>query len=332
MVKRLRKGGGDRPMASREIDLAKLDIHHRESPGSFGSFCSATYNGRQVLAKVLEWGEDGFMTEAEISTQSEAFRKEVAVWKELKHQSVARFIGASMDTTDRSIPADSGESSAPRDLPERACCVVFEYLYLGSLRRYLYAHRARKIGYKIVVEFALDLANGLSYLHSKNIVHRNVKPESMLLGTEEAVVKIADFGFACVQAKNPEDMTGALGYMAPEVIEGKPYDRKSDVYSFGICLWGIYCCDMPYYPDMSSVEVSFAVVHNNLRPKIPRCCLTRLANIMKRCWDADPDKRPEMKEVVHLLEDLDTTKGGGMIPEGTNPGCFCFFRPRRVGP
>lgn len=71
-----------------------------------------------------------------------------------------QFIGASMGTTDLSIPADSGESSAPIDLPERACCVVIEYLYLGTLRQHLYAHRKRKIGYKIVVEFALDLANG----------------------------------------------------------------------------------------------------------------------------------------------------------------------------
>ncbi|KAF7018062.1 unnamed protein product [Triticum aestivum] len=334
MEKQLRKGEGDRPMASWEIDLAKLDIHHREPPGSFGSFCSATYNGRKVLAKLLDQGEDGFMTETEISTRREAFRKEVAVWKELNHRNVARFIGASTGTTDRSIPADSGESSAPIDLPERACCVVVEYLCLGTLRQRLYAHRERKIGYKIVVEFALDLANGLSYLHSKDIVHRDVKPENMLLDAE-AVVKIADFGVTRVQAKNPEDMTGmtgTLGYMAPEVIEDKPYDRKCDVYSFGICLWAIYCCDIPYYPGMSSIEISSAVVHNNLRPKIPRCCPTRLANIMKRCWDADPDKRPEMKEVVHLLEDLDTTKGGGMIPEGTNPGCFCFFGPRRVGP
>ena len=53
MEKQLRKGEGDRPMASWEIDLAKLDIHHRESPGSFGSFCSATYNGRQVLGSTV---------------------------------------------------------------------------------------------------------------------------------------------------------------------------------------------------------------------------------------------------------------------------------------
>ncbi|XP_010497731.1 PREDICTED: putative mitogen-activated protein kinase kinase kinase 7-like [Camelina sativa] len=54
--------------------------------------------------------------------------------------------------------------------------------------------------------------------------------------------------------------TGTLGYMAPEVLEGRAYNRKCDVYSFGVCLWEIYCCDMPY-ADCSFAEISHAVVH-----------------------------------------------------------------------
>lgn len=117
----------------------------------------------------------------------------------------------------------------------------------------------------------------------------------MLLDTRRTL-KIADFGVARVEAQNPKDMTGetgTLGYMAPEVpipcqnsetvfnevifylwakqdksltwkfhvqvLDGKPYNRKCDVYSFGICLWEIYCCDMPY-PDLSFADVSSAVV------------------------------------------------------------------------
>ena len=112
-----------------------------------------------------------------------------------------------------------------------------------------------------------------------------------------------------------------------QVLDGKPYNRKCDVYSFGICLWEIYCCDLPY-PDLSFAEVSSAVVRQNLRPDIPRCCPSSLANIMRRCWDANPDKRPEMDEVVRLLEAVDTSKGGGMIPEDQAGGCFCFAPTR----
>ncbi|GKE03759.1 protein kinase superfamily protein, partial [Tanacetum coccineum] len=111
------------------------------------------------------------------------------------------------------------------------------------------------------------------------------------------------------------------------VLDGKPYNRKCDVYSFGICLWEVYCCDMPY-ADLSFAEVSSAVVRQNLRPDIPKCCPSAFASILKKCWDANPDRRPEMDEVVRLLEAIDTSKGGGMIPEGQATGCLCFTTTR----
>lgn len=67
----------------------------------------------------------------------------------------------------------------------------------------------------------------------------------------------------------------------------------------------------------------------NLRPEIPRCCPSSLANVMKRCWDANPDKRPEMAEVVSMIEAIDTSKGGGMIPVDQRPGCLSCFRQYR---
>ncbi|KAK4603791.1 hypothetical protein RGQ29_012341 [Quercus rubra] len=115
--------------------------------------------------------------------------------------------------------------------------------------------------------------------------------------------------------------------MAPEVLDGKPSNRRCDIYSFGICLWEIYCCDMPY-PDLSFADVSFIVVQQNLRLEIPRCCPTGLASIMRKCWDANADKRLEMDEVVRMLEAIDTSKGGGMIPDDQASGCFCFATAR----
>lgn len=66
----------------------------------------------------------------------------------------------------------------------------------------------------------------------------------------------------------------------------------------------------------------------NLRPEIPRCCPTALASVMRKCWDVSPDKRPEMEEVVKQLYAIDTSKGGGMIPEDQATGCFCFGKRR----
>ncbi|MBA0716844.1 hypothetical protein Golax_004703 [Gossypium laxum] len=240
---------------------------------------------------------------------------------------VFQFIGASMGTSNLKIPSKDSTSESNNSLPSRACCVVVEYLPGGTLKNYLIRNRRKKLAFKVVIQLALDLSRGLSYLHSKKIVHRDVKTENMLLDARRNL-KIADFGVARVEAQNPKDMTGetgTLGYMAPEVLDGKPYNRRCDVYSFGICLWEIYCCDMPY-ADLTFAEVSSAVVRQNLRPEIPRCCPGSLASIMRKCWDAHPDRRPDMDDVVRLLEAVDTSKGGGMIPDDQSPGCFCFTR------
>ncbi|CAI8604643.1 unnamed protein product [Vicia faba] len=229
--------------------------------------------------KVLDWGEDGVASVNEIAALRAAFRQEVTVWQKLDHSNVTKFVGASMGTSNLKIPSDTGGQNP---LPSKACCVIVEFVHGGTLKQFLLKNRRKKLAYKVVVQLALDLARGLSYLHSKKIVH----PRS-------------DFGVARVEAVNPSEMTGetgTVGYMAPEVINGKPYNRSCDVYSFGICLWEIYCCDMPYQ-NLSFADASSAVANKNLRPDIPRCCPSELATIMKRCWDKHAEKRPQMQEV-----------------------------------
>ncbi|GAB4843346.1 hypothetical protein Ancab_013312 [Ancistrocladus abbreviatus] len=315
-----------RPKEEWEIDLSKLELRYVIARGTYGIVYRGTYGDQDVAVKVLDWGEDGMATVAETAALRASFQQEVAVWHKLDHRNVTKFVGASMGTSNLKVPLKNPSSAAAdNSLPSRACCVVVEYLPGGTLKQFLIKNRRKKLTYKIVIQLALDLSRGLSYLHSKKIVHRDVKTENMLLDTQRTV-KIADFGVARVEAQNPKDMTGetgTLGYMAPEVLDGKPYNRKCDVYSFGICLWEIYCCDMPY-ADLSFAEVSSAVVRRNLRPEIPRCCPSSLANIMKRCWDANAERRPDMDEVVRLLEVIDTSKGGGMIPEDQAHGCFCL--------
>ncbi|GAB4830411.1 Serine threonine-protein kinase [Ancistrocladus abbreviatus] len=308
-----------------EIELSKLDIKSVIAHGTYGTVYKGAYDGQDVAVKILDWGEDGMATAAETAALRASFRQEVAVWHKLDHPNVTKFIGASMGTSNLKVPASNTSNGGHDSFPSRASCVVVEYLPGGMLKNYLIRNRRKKLAIKIVVQLALDLSRGLSYLHSKKIVHRDVKTENMLLDSQRTL-KIADFGVARVEAQNPRDMTGetgTLGYMAPEVLDGKPYNRKCDVYSFGICLWEIYCCDMPY-PDLSFADVSSAVVRQNLRPDIPRCCPSSLASIMRKCWDGNPDRRPNMDEVVRLLEAVDTSKGGGMIPEDQTPGCFCF--------
>ncbi|XP_012568070.1 serine/threonine-protein kinase 54 isoform X2 [Cicer arietinum] len=244
-----------------EIDPSKLLIKTVIARGTFGTVHRGVYDGQDVAVKLLDWGEEGHRSDAEIASLRAAFTQEVAVWHKLDHPNVTKFIGATMGTSDLQIQTETGHIGMPSNL----CCVVVEYCPGGALKSYLIKNRRRKLAFKVVVQLALDLARGLSYLHMKKIVHRDVKTENMLLD-KTRTLKIADFGVARIEASNPHDMTGetgTLGYMAPEVLNGSAYNRKCDVYSFGICLWEIYCCDMPY-PDLSFSEVTSAVVRQVL--------------------------------------------------------------------
>lgn len=312
-----------------EIDLSKLVLKSNVARGTYGTVYKGIFDGQDVAVKLLDWGEEATMTKSEIEAVRAAFRQEVAVWHKLDHPNVTKFIGASMGTGDLQIPSQEHGADGFVPVASNVCCVVVEYLAGGTLKNFLIRHIRKKLTFKVVMQLALDLSRGLSYLHSQSIIHRDVKSENMLLD-KRMTLKIADFGVARVEAQNPKDMTGetgTLGYMAPEVLTGKPYNRKCDVYSFGICLWETYCCDMPY-ADLSFAEMTSAVVKQNLRPEIPKCCPSALATVMKKCWDANPDKRPTMEEVVNMLEAIDTSKGGGMIPPDQSRGCFCFGSSR----
>nr|DAD34611.1 TPA_asm: hypothetical protein HUJ06_005251 [Nelumbo nucifera] len=213
-----KKEEGEKERVTREeweIDPSKLIIKGAIARGTFGTVHRGVYDGQDVAVKLLDWGEEGQRTEAEIASLRSAFTQEVAVWHKLDHPNVTKFIGAIMGASELNIQTENGQI----DMPSNVCCVVVEYLPGGALKSYLIKNRRKKLAFKVVVQLALDLARGLSYLHSKKIVHRDVKTENMLLD-KTRTVKIADFGVARVEAQNPNDMTGetgTLGYMAPEV-------------------------------------------------------------------------------------------------------------------
>ncbi|KAJ0692999.1 putative protein kinase TKL-Pl-4 family [Helianthus annuus] len=213
-------------------------------------------------------------------------------------------------------------------------CIVAEYVKGGSLRSYLLKNRDKKLPMKIVFQFALEIARGLSYLHSKKIIHRDVKPENILLDNQKRI-KLADFGesiFEPLELFFTSGEMGTRGYMAPEIVSRKPYGHKCDVYSFGICLWEIYCCDMAYTYDLENIPSDIYKLQE-MRPNIPVNCPTSLARLIQRCWDTDPRKRPEMKDVVVELENIMKSEEWQILSKDHNGGygCFGFFNHAKEG-
>lgn len=116
-------------------------------------------------------------------------------------------------------------------------------------------------------------------------------------------VKVGDFGMAKV-LKQDKSMTvcGTAETCAPEVLCGNRYSEKADCYSFGIVLWEMITRE-ELYPGMNFYELSSKVVNEDLRPDLKNKDIPPvLQNLMKRCWNKNPDERPNFHEIVNVLE------------------------------
>ncbi|WZZ82749.1 hypothetical protein YC2023_103321 [Brassica napus] len=261
------------------IDLRKLHMGPAFAQGAFGKLYRGTYNGDDVAIKILERPEND-PEKAQLMGQQ--FQQEVMMLATLKHANIVRFIGACR----RSM----------------VWCIVTEYAKGGSLRQFLTKRRNRAVPLKLAVKQALDVATGMAYVHGLGYIHRDLKSDNLLISADRSI-KIADFGVARIEVKTegmtPE--TGTYRWMAPEMIQHRPYTQKVDVYSFGIVLWELLTGMVPFQ-NMTAVQAAFAVVNRGVRPSIPDDCLPVLRNILTRCWDADPEVRPPFTEIVMMLE------------------------------
>ncbi|XP_021744332.1 serine/threonine-protein kinase HT1-like [Chenopodium quinoa] len=265
------------------IDLRKLNMGDAFAQGAFGKLYRGTYEGEEVAIKILERPEND-QDRAQLMEQQ--FQQEVMMLATLKHPNIVRFIGACRKPM--------------------VWCIVTEYAKGGSVRQFLTKRHNRSVPLKLAVKQALDVARGMEYVHRLGLIHRDLKSDNLLIFADKSI-KIADFGVARieVQTEGMTPETGTYRWMAPEMIQHRPYTQKVDVYSFGIVLWELITGMLPFQ-NMTAVQAAFAVVNKGVRPIIPADCLPVLAEIMTRCWDPNPDVRPPFSDVVKMLEHAET--------------------------
>ncbi|KAL8267931.1 hypothetical protein R6Q59_001729 [Mikania micrantha] len=261
-----------------EIDPQFLTLDHKVASGSYGDLYKGTYRGQEVAIKMLK-------AENITTNMQQDFIQEVYIMRKIRHKNVVQFIGACTDTSSLSI--------------------VTEFMSGGSVYDYLHKQKGT-FKLPILLKVASDISKGMNYLHQNNIIHRDLKAANLLMD-ENDVVKVADFGVARVKAQTGvmTAETGTYRWMAPEVIEHKPYDLKADVFSFGIVLWELLTGRLPY-EYLTPVQAAIGVVQKGLRPPIPKNTQPKLAQLLVRCWQKDPSLRPNFSEIIDILKKITT--------------------------
>lgn len=126
---------------------------------------------------------------------------------------------------------------------------------------------------------------------------------------------LADFGLSRILRSEgggakPLTPCGSPAWTAPEIVEMRPYTRKVDVFSYGIMLWQLVAREEPYSDRENNIDLAIEVATEGLRPKIPGFCPVDYAELMRRCWAANPDDRPEFDEIQESLTKMRRAHGG----------------------
>ncbi|CAL8468908.1 g8449 [Coccomyxa elongata] len=258
------------PSSSWEIKPSEIVICKRPDgtdweigSGGFGKVYKAEWNDyQQVAVKQLKQHD---------ARNDIRFLREIAILKECRSTNVVQFLGACVAPGSTMLVCELMEGGS-----------VSELIRSGQL---FWAEGG--------MEIALDVARGLSYLHSNRIAHLDIKSGNVLL-TREGKAKIADVGLAqMVQNTHISNLNGmgTFAYAAPELLTGGKCNEVADIFSFGVLLWELVTGEIPRRGKLRELRVGEE-------------CTQEVADLLERCIRTNVDERPNAKEIVAALQAL----------------------------
>jgi len=249
---------------------------------------------RNVVLKVLhqQYSEDGDFVER--------FKREARSVAQLQHPNIVTVI-------------DRGEEGGRQ-------YIVFEYINGETLKELVV--RKGRLDVRTTLAVGLEIARGLSFAHEHGLVHRDVKPQNVLLNGDGGA-KVTDFGIArSLDVEHSMTQTGTVlgtsNYIAPEQANGRPVDAQTDVYSLGIVLYEMLTGEVPF-PGENFVAVAMKHIQQpspsvlDARGDVP----LRVAEMIDRALEKDPEQRfttmdAFADEIEANLADLDRGEDGAV--------------------
>ena len=183
--------------------------------------------------------------------------------------------------------------------------IVMEYVDGGTLKDYINAKG--KLSYRESINYALAIASALGQAHKNNIIHRDVKPQNILLTRAKRLPKVADFGIARAITSSTMTMVdetmGSVHYLSPEQARGGYLDARSDLYSLGILLYEMVTGKLPFDSD-SPVAVALMQIQEDIVPlrEIDPNAPKGLEVIIQNLTAKSPNDR--YQDTLELIEDL----------------------------
>lgn len=185
--------------------------------------------------------------------------------------------------------------------------IVMELIDGITLKQYL--QKKSVLDPAEVLDFTIQTAKALEHAHSKGIIHRDIKPQNIML-LKDGMIKVADFGIASLEntvEENNGETVGSVHYIAPEQARGEAPDARSDIYSLGIVMYEMLTGRLPY---VGNSDVEVAVKHMNTDPVTPRDIVTSIPEELERiCLKAMNSNIDERYQTAsEMLADLEQYK------------------------
>lgn len=263
-----------------------MKLISRIGAGAAGEVFLAKYKKMEVAVKFF--GRGIVHISKDEMKISDDFEKEGNILGELNHKNIIHIYGAICEPP--------------------TFALVMEYLPQGNLNDYITSNPS--LPYRKKVCMLKELAIGLQYIHNKNIMHRDLKMENILVA-DDGTIKIADFGLSKLISrdgvKKHTQMIGTSYYRAPEIIKSGEYSTKADIFSLSMIMYSLLTEHLQPFDTHSKGSVEFKVANDpKFRPIIPRLIYKRkqygpYIDIMKRSWHEDPKERPPIEELLEFF-------------------------------
>ncbi|XP_041588123.1 tyrosine-protein kinase Srms-like isoform X3 [Vulpes lagopus] len=172
--------------------------------------------------------------------------------------------------------------------------IVTELMRKGNLQAFLGGPEGRALGLPVLLSFACQVAEGMSYLEERRIVHRDLAARNVLVG-DDLACKVADFGLARLLKEDIYSPSSGckipVRWTAPEAANYRIYSPKSDVWSFGVLLYEVFTHGQCPYEGLSNHEALQQVTRGYRLPR-PAACPAEVYALMLDCWKGSPAQRP----------------------------------------